>query len=374
MIYIQTVLVYTFLFVIFYYFGKKAGEENKWTYMLYPLFFFAILFGLRYGVGVDHLAYLNIYKNIDTIGIPDYFEAGFSSITRLLHYFGVHSIVYFCIIAFVQLFFILYAIKDRAYIFKYFAISFVFSCVWLTFANGIRQILAVSLFVLALKLGCNRKPLYYVLLVLAASMFHSSAIILLAIYPLIKWKPDVFKNVKLQIISVIIAVILGNLGVGSSELFKLEALASSLGYEHYFSGQYDDKLIADVGTLGVGFFVILFIDIFCVYYSNFVKRFYNSRFINVIYSLYYIGVIIHYLFISSPLIQRMNYYFYGLSFVFVSYLMFAICKNKKLSFYLLLFLHILLFVGTLSSMIENTSAFYFVWQEDMYNSDHLISL
>ena len=77
---------------------------------IFPLVIFAIVFGMRYDVGVDHLSYLENY--IWQIDNPK-FELIFSWITKICRSLNFHYSIYFAILAFIQVFFSFMHLKMR---------------------------------------------------------------------------------------------------------------------------------------------------------------------------------------------------------------------------------------------------------------------
>ena len=63
-------------------------------------------------------------------------------------------------------------------------------------------------------------------------------------------------------------------------------------------------------------------------------------------------------------------YFYGFSFIVSSYSLYYLTSNKTGIAKLLYVVHIMLFVGYMYRMFDNDSAFYFIWQSDLYKLMH----
>ena len=82
--------------------------------VLFPLVLFAIVFGMRYDVGVDHLGYLYGYLEKIDVGKG---EPLFQFLSKTGWYLNLHYTVYFGIIAFIQVFFFFYAFKNERYLF-----------------------------------------------------------------------------------------------------------------------------------------------------------------------------------------------------------------------------------------------------------------
>ena len=139
MIVIQTLLVYILLsiFVVFFCYVSAKQKREKWMYIAIAIY--ALVFGFRYGVGVDFISYKEIYECI-LAGRPSYyeFEPGFMFFIYLLTDMGFPSEIFFMLIAFFQIFFVFKGIDNKD-IYPYLAFTFMAGCVWLTYSNGLRQ-------------------------------------------------------------------------------------------------------------------------------------------------------------------------------------------------------------------------------------------
>ncbi|PKR80298.1 hypothetical protein CW751_10630 [Brumimicrobium salinarum] len=128
---LQSLLVYSSLFAVMMLFSMvtqqrhsyskivSAEEENKsfWKiYIILPLILFAIVFGMRYDVGVDHLDYLNAYKQRVDVSKG---EPLFDIITHFFQGLNLHYVYYFSFLAFIQVFLFFYAFKNEKYLFPF---------------------------------------------------------------------------------------------------------------------------------------------------------------------------------------------------------------------------------------------------------------
>lgn len=332
---------------------------------------------MRYGVGVDHLSYMAEYQRI-TLGLSNRFddtETGFRFIRDTLAQWDVHSAIYFGLIAFIQLWLVFKAVKSDKFIYPYLVISFFLGCIWLTYANGLRQQLAFGLFAYSLLFVDSKKllPLHYILLLLAVSM-HQSAVILFILAPLLRKKWDWFTNIKVQYLLLAVAIIIGRLPQIESWLIAtednmgiLEGYLEETGYDQYYSYNDGENIFRDKGTTGIGYFIEMAINIVLIWFCNATKQFNkNDKLVSYIYNFTYLGILLHYAFIASPVIARVNYYFYGFAYVFGAYTLHYLYNRHRKMFWVLLGLYMLTFIGTMYRMHDNTSAFYFFWQRDLY--------
>ena len=198
---LQTILVYLFLLLTMMAFVSKtfkiegvALSNNifgiKNSPLILAMLLFAVVFGMRYGVGVDHLGYLDDYKDIlNSQHSGKIMEPAFAFITNLFAAASLHYSFYFSFLAFLQIFFLFYTFKrNEERVLPFLVLTLILGGVYLSYMNGIRQQLAFCIFVFSLEFIFKRKPIKHYLLILLAFMFHSSALLLLPIYFLFQLK------------------------------------------------------------------------------------------------------------------------------------------------------------------------------------------
>lgn len=358
--------------------SKLASKRNEWRWMVFAIIIYATLFGMRYGVGEDHLSYTTDYLHLSNLSIVqhDDTEIGFKFIRNTLAQNNVHITIYFGLIAFLQLWLVFKSVKQSRTIYPYLVTSFFLGCIWLTYANGLRQQLAFCIFAYSL-LFVNNKflPLHCIFILLAASM-HQSAVLLFGIAPLMMIKKDWFTNIKIQYLLLVSAIIIGQLPQiesflvnSESKLALLSGFLEETGYDHYYEYKDGDVIFRERDTVGIGYYIELIINIILICFCNTVKTINKeNKIVTYMYNLTFVGILLHYAFITSPAISRLNYYFYGFTYIFGAFTLQFLYKQHKRTFVFLLALYMLTFFGTMYRMFENTSAFYFIWQNDLYGT------
>ena len=317
---IQTIGVYAFVIITMISFGSLAAKRvtithpdqqisfYKWE-ILFLLLFFAIVFGMRYDVGKDHLDYLNSYLTGERV---DRYEWGFRMITISFAKIKLHYTAYFGVLAFLQIYFFFYAFKDERYLFPFLVFILFTGGYYLSWMNGIRQDLAACVFIFAIKYIYQKQFLKYLIWCTIGFLFHKSAIILIIFYPIFVNGRDYFRNILLQI-----SIFLVSLFVYYS-YFRVDVLISPLidifaswfGYEYYTTEFIDD------GTTGlytgIGFILANLIDFLIIVYSKRIKTFFNSQRFTIIYNLYFVGIIVHLILSDSPnyLLRPFRYFIF----------------------------------------------------------------
>lgn len=178
--------------------GCQISQRSFWHFeTIFPLLLFAVVFGMRYDVGVDHLSYLEKYLERFHSGKNDLL---FNLLSELGWRLNLHYAVYFSLIAFIQVFFFFYAFKNERYLYP-FLVFFIFTNgEWGFWMNGIRQALAMCIWIFSLKYIEEKKIWKYLLWGILAVLFHKSAIILLIFYPILRNGKDYFKSISLQLL------------------------------------------------------------------------------------------------------------------------------------------------------------------------------
>lgn len=331
--------------------------------MVVGLLVYSIVMGLRYGVGTDFFSYQNMYDS-SLNGFEVEKEPGFVAIIKFATTLGFSNSFCLFTYAFVQLFLIFKAFSGYKQIFPFMVITFMLSEEWLMYANVIRHMIAFAIFVYALKFIINRNLIKYLLSIACACLFHKSAAVLVVIYPIYLFRPSFFNNRAIQFILLGGSLVMMNLNFIQEFIAYFDKLIALLGYGDKYL--LDDRMDMEV-SIGLGFLVELCIALTIIFFSPKVKQYYNSSLLNISYDLFFIGVLIKYSFIGSMLIQRMNLFFLGFTFIVAAFTMTYLFKTKKLMKYAILCMYLLFFTGVMMSMKENTALYVFNFQEQFYH-------
>lgn len=358
---IQTLLIYLLLILVLYLASKSAEQNNEFFIIVVAVLFYAIIFGLRSGVGVDFWGYKEWF-DYSAAGFGAYknMEPGFNLLINLCVRLGLSFSFFLGLIAFCQLLLIYMAVKPYKSVYSMLALTFMLGCVWLTYANGLRQQLAFCIFAYSLHFISQKSGIKYYLCVLIACTFHTSALLLVIFYPIFTFRQEWFRHRSIQFTLLMFALILSSMSLVTSLIDPVEQLANVLGYGHYFD--MDDSQLSHEINIGIGFFINLILTICLIYNSASVKKYYNNSFVNNIYDLFFIGVIWQYVFIDSMLMSRINYYMLGFQYIWGALSLTVLAKTNRNQYYIILGLYILVFIAVLYRMNENTALFMFNWQ------------
>lgn len=368
---LQSLFVYPLLIIIMLYFSYVGRAKESWKYMVYGFVAYAVLFGMRFGVGVDYLSYKEVYETLGSHFGPvesvEKMEWGFRLFSQAMALCGVHYTFYFGLIAFIQIWLTFLALKDKHVLYPYLVFTFMVSCcMWLTYSNGLRQILVVALWIIAIRLAVERKPWHYYALVISGLLAHNSAAILLPLYPVIRYLPrDWFRSITLQLCLLGVSLVIMKVNIVQSLFSRIDTLLQLAGYGIYAQSNQADNVETEV-SIGIGFVITLFMIVLMILYSKRMKDYFDSPLLTAYYNIFFIGVLLKYVFISSNLFGRINYFFINVMFIVLAALLHYAHREDRRLFYALLGLSVLSFFAVILKGSENTADFVFFFQNDLH--------
>lgn len=258
-------LFVSFLCLLIVYLDKIGACKNGLKKSFFILFLFL---SLRYDFGNDYKGYLDNYLILGGLDDDEFYfrvnEVGWVYINfffkRLFGLPGFHLLIalvsgFNCFVAY--RFFRKYLPKE--YYFFALALYILEPNNVFVLSSAIRQSIAVSFFLISVDYLIRKKYLYYFLIVLIGSLFHTTILVFipLVIFNIVRWR--------IRLIYIIVLFIaLFFLITRSAELFsQLDLLftLSDFGYQSYTTeGQ-------DLQRIGLGFILSLII-FFIVFYYN----------------------------------------------------------------------------------------------------------
>ena len=351
-------------------------RENKFLFnfgigSFVVIMLYTLVMGVRYGVGMDYFAYLKAYKEAILYGEPavERWEPAFKYLILTLAKHRLHFSFFFAIVAFLQMFFVFRAFKKNKEILPYVVLAF-FAVALLSWQNGLRQIIAVAIFIYAIQFIYNKDWKRYYLCVLLAFLFHKSAILLALIYPIFifdwhKSKSNLILHNSLVLVSIAAGSFIER--IMSVVLTRLESILILMEYDDYA----DYEPMGDL-TRGLGFLLKLFIVLIVVNLSNKVKEFYKNTPYSIFYTLFLFGYIFGNLITGSIILNRPNYYFQGLNFIVIAFTLAYLRQNyrngiNKLLYWGLIGMLLILAFSLVSGGDTSTSRYFFFWEDAIRN-------
>ncbi|OMC67807.1 hypothetical protein BK121_16825 [Paenibacillus odorifer] len=221
----------------------RAKVKQKYVVDMTILVFMTIIYGIRHGVGKDYISYELIYRN--EYGWYKY-EFLYDLLSRIFKYFGSPFWVFNLFLGLI-IFSLLYEISRNLRI-GYDKIIFFFILSGQLFVafNLVRQTIAALIIMYSLKYIYEKKIIKYILGVVIASMFHTTALIFLLFY--------FIKNVNLNFKRVLILTIIGIslYYINIMSLFDEYLILSKYG--NLIGSSFDVNAKPGIGTL---FYIII---------------------------------------------------------------------------------------------------------------------
>lgn len=287
---------YVFLFFLLIVLWLLSLSTNKYNCKVFATIIVFSVIGLRgVTVGADTLVYKNLYESNYIWGSNEF---GYTWLTMVCNEAGISFNSFLVIVAvFCAICFYMFVSKySKDYIYS--LIIFVGLGNFTMFMTGLRQTIAISMITLALLEMMKNKWYLFFPLVLLASTFHYSAIVILPIYLLkfIKWNR--------KSILVIAISVWGVLLLFGNEIFAV--------LNTYFPEQYADSLIIAAGKYSLNFLVIA-IEVsifgFCWFYLRHKNDNDNDAIWNILLVFQVLTVGLQLQAQSSLQIARIMYYF-----------------------------------------------------------------
>ena len=355
-------------------------KRSFWRFeVIFPLILFAIIFGMRYDVGVDHLGYLHGYLDKIHVGKNEPLFFLFAEIGWKLNW---HYVLYFGVIAFAQVLFFFYAFNNERYIYPFLVFFLFTNGEWIFWMNGIRQALAMCIWIFSIKYIEEKKLWRYLIWCVVATLIHKSAIVLIVFYPILRNGRDYFKSIPLQLILLGSAFILKEV---FSVLFSyIEPLINTytniLGSDIY-SGYNMEVLMESFresdGT-GLVYLFRIILNVTIILYSTRLKLFYNSKRFNIIYFFFFIGLLTMYVFpVGFISLTRPFRYFYIFPSIMYAFFLYYLFKTKlrdtqrgffhAIIYYGLIFIFLGVFYLSIITSNEDASFWYqFYFDQNLY--------
>lgn len=186
----------SFLLSAFLY--KLYCKHNKRIFLALAFLIPLLVGGLRYRVGTDYMNYYGYYKN------AEYIDTGFYMLSSIARCFGDVQVMFFIYNALTLLFIFLGLgnINKKYRPLAYLCFLFLF---FTTSFNAMRQMLAVGIVFFSYKYAIDKKVVPFVILIVIAMLFHSTALFGLILYPLLNLKRKSVKAV-ISIVALVIAL------------------------------------------------------------------------------------------------------------------------------------------------------------------------
>ena len=252
------------ILAVFFAWLEDSGHYKPGLKVSFFLIF--IFLALRYDFGNDYLPYMDLFYEINIYGDIDFFDSPWPQETGWIFLCWLcKPIGFFGMIAVLALFnsVILYLLFKRYVLKGYYCLSvFLYIAIpefLLVQSSSMRQTLAILIFLFSLRYIYDKKLIKYVLCILFASLFHTSALVLLSVYLFTFLNYKISKTVGIVIFS--IYLLLFSLG-------EYIVIYSNILLMNYFENYLRYRGVSTIGTgIGVVYFSIL-LFLFLYYQKN----------------------------------------------------------------------------------------------------------
>lgn len=299
---------------------------------------FIVLAGFRYNVGCDFASYARYFDNFEYMSIHK-MEFGFNLLIQIIKFFTNNNLWFFIVSAGIFIFFVYKAIYEQS-VNPVLSIFLLFSTTYFTtYLNGMRQLMAISIFLYAIKYIRDRKFFKYLFFISISCALHTSSIIYIPVYFLynVKIKP------KYQILILTLCFILKN--TLFEILNSLFLLSKYSVYNEVFAVRDANNIliILEITTL---LFALIF-------YKKTSDR-YSERDYNFFCILKLIAAIISIFDGAIPIIGRLRWNF-GLPIIIFIPMILDKIENKKIRFLIELSICVLYLIYVFVSIEINDS-------------------
>lgn len=236
---------------------------------------------------------------------------------------------------------LIYRYSDEAYL----SITALVSLGYFTFSlTGLRQAVAIAFALLSYKYLRERKLIPFIILVLLASLFHSSALIFLIAYPLANIRIG-WKQMGGFSVSIIIAYLFSN-------FFRF--LVGTFGWTDKISEYAKATDVNNTSALIIQLLVLLF----CLYYKKGVLKADEAN--RTLYNMLFLGLYFQAFAVIIAEMFRVSMYFSIFSIVLVPK---AISSEKDRSTKIIVYIAVLFAFFAYFIQSQGMSGFRFYWQE-----------
>ncbi|MHB1315296.1 MAG: EpsG family protein [Christensenellales bacterium] len=166
--------------------------ENKpliW-FVLFAILTLSMVSGFRFLVGTDYVNYSILYDDLRNSLLPvvaaQQIEIGYAALSAFFGLFSEAPFAFFLFVSVVTNAFIVLALRNYSKMFWLSCVLYILTFFFFTTFNLIRQAMALSIIFYAHKYLMGKNFFKYLLCVLAAALFHTSVLIMIPVYFIVR--------------------------------------------------------------------------------------------------------------------------------------------------------------------------------------------
>ncbi len=185
-------------------FGFMPKKPTIFTTILIILCVVPLIFtaGFRYEIGTDFNAYYKaneIFNGSIWKGLIHFKEPGITLIVKIISIFTTNGSAFIFVFSFLTIILSMRYITQNTNYYFFAILLYVFTGSWHGAFNGVRQYLAAMILTFSYRYILEKKFIKYAITVYVASLFHSSAIVMIVLYFIMRNKISLLNIVLLSI-------------------------------------------------------------------------------------------------------------------------------------------------------------------------------
>ena len=299
--------------------NRGEDRKNKLFLLLTFVVFFVLIASREMTMGNDTQPYLRIYEMCDTYkwGIFDMgirYEPGFLVFNIILSYLHVSPRLFLCITALIFSAAVYKFIKDNSHSYLMSVLLFINLLFFFQSMSIMRQFMALSIILFfGFKFIKEKKILKYAITVIAAALFHYTALIAFLLYPLYYLRYSRKRILIIAVCAVLISVFMSRIYSSAVLLFDMETDYT------YMIGEA--KLNNIISTL-----IFLAMYVFSLFV---IKKEKKQDYSFYLYSLFFTTAV-YFISVNMAVLSRMSQYFAIVSIIALPNVIEANIKESKL--------------------------------------------
>lgn len=324
---------------------ELGNTKPSLVFTLFIIIILSIVSGLRWGIG-DTSAYINLYEIISegNYNMSDSaYEVGFIYFFKVLMLISSDPQFMIFITSIIFNTFMILTLRQYSSYFEMEIFLFLTTGIYISSMNGIRQWMVISILFYSTRYIIDGKQYRYFIIVALMSLIHTSAIIMIPVYYVVKKEAWSKSTIILILTSLVILL-------GFSEI--VPALFSVLGDSGL--GEYSGHLNINQGGASIIRVLILFVPVFLSYiYKNDLKKNVNGA--DVFINMSLLAFITMCMAMYNWIFARIGMYFEVYNLILIPYILrygMKDIKFKNLVYYCCIVLYFLLFYVDLD-VIQN---------------------
>lgn len=329
---------------------------NRVFLYLVPVSIISLIIGLRYDVGVDYLAYKEIYETRFIGSFEESWENIeflYAIISYCCYKLGMPYYILFIIMAFIPFYFYYKSFNRFRYLFPFATYCLIALGILFWYFNIQRQATAFFILLYSVNFIAKRKFWTFILYCLIAAGFHISSLYFIPCFLLyfFPWR-RLCSPLFLVLVYVLTWIFSGHL---QHLLFGMITPFLSGRYATYLEVMDEWEM---GGGSGIGLFLLHLIDIILIFNSSILFYKYKQERFDIYFRIYFIGTIVANIAGINMLLSRLPFCFTSMKIIVAGFFMFHVLSiwqypgafKSKLSLVIFVFFTVLL----LGANIVNT--------------------